>query len=934
MKKLLCSMVLLFSVGAVCAQPPVAGEKIPADPEVRMGRLDNGMAYYIRHNAKPEGMADFYIVHNVGAVQEEDSQAGLAHFLEHLAFNGTTNLPGKTMINWTERVGLKVGQNLNASTGMERTSYMISNVPLTRESIIDSALLVLHDWSGSIELKEKEIDAERGVIIEERRGINNAGRRIMTKTMPALYGGTRFGERDMIGSEQQLRTFPYRELRDFYKRWYRPDLQAIIVVGDFDADMMEAKVKKMMSKIPAAAHPAPKQYFPIPVNVAPTVTVVTDPEMTYSNATLYIKHRQTPLEERNTVAAVYKNELIKAGVSMTNSRLTEIAQQPEPPFNAAQLSWMELNDTDKALSIGVNGKENLLPEAFEAAYTELERVRHHGFTQPELDIAKANLLNEYTNNFAGRNDRDNGHFVRSYINNFTDNTAIPSAEYNYEMGQRLVAQMTLAQVNEAFRSLLTPTNNVIIAVTPEKEGVTVPTADAFLAAITRAREANLAPYTPSVITEPLISATIEPGKVKKEEQGMFGSTVWTLGNGARVVVKPSDLRANNVMMKTYALGGKTMLGDDDSFTADMIKKVAEESGLGKFTASELRKQLAGKTAKASVGLGRFSSGVEGSSSTKDIETMLQLMWLWYNEPQFDREQFDRLMAQTRVALQNAESTPKFRFDEERIKTLNDNNPRADQMSLANIDRVDFDRMPEIYDRLFGGTADDYTFFFVGDLDLETFKPLVEKYIGSLPSKGGKLALKDDGIHRHKGAVTNRFETKMEVPKSTVYYTWGGDIDFTLENDLAMKFLSEILNMRYFQSIREEKGGTYGVGVGGYLIRLPEPSYELSVMFDTDPSMVDELAAIVDAELLEIAENGPSKDDMAKVRENLEKSRPATLKDNAKWMGFLQDYYIWEQDWVAGWDQALASTDSAKVQALARKIVADGNLVKLIMSPEK
>ncbi len=934
MKKFLFLAALVFTVSVAWAQSIGSGERFPVDPEVRIGRLDNGLTYYIRHNAKPAGMADFYIVHNVGAIQEEDSQTGLAHFLEHLAFNGTNNLPDKTMINWLESIGVKFGSNLNAATGMDNTSYMLSQVPITRESIIDSALLILHDWSGFITLKEEEIDNERGVIIEERRTINGPMRRLMEKTSPVLYGGTRYGYRDLGGSEEQLRTFPYQELRDFYKRWYRPDLQAMIIVGDFDVDMMEAKVKKVMGDIPATVNPEPKLHFPTPDNVEPTVFVATDPELTYSNVSMYIKHRAPAPEDMDLVSTEYFDVLVSTGIGMANNRLAEIAQRVDPPFNAAAMGWSSFSASDMAFTLGVNCKENELPKAFEAIYTELERICRYGFTEPELEIAKANLLSGIENAYATRNDRRNGSFVQSYIANFTDNTPILSDEESYRTGKRFIELMDIAQIDKAFRSLITPTNNVIIAVTPDKEGVVVPETGEFLAAMERVKAVELEPYSQNTITEPLISSKIKAGKVKKESQGVFGSTLWTLKNGVRVVVKPSDLAANRVSMKAYAHGGTSMLSDEDNFTSKMMLRVLDESGLSKFTPIELSRQLAGKSASAGPTIGRFSTGMTGSSTTKDIETMLQITWLYFNEPRFDNEQFDRVMEQTRLSLKNSEATPRNKFSLELNKTMYGDDPRAEQLSTENINKVDFDRMPAIYDTFFGRTADNYTFYFIGDFDMATLKPLVEKYLGGLPTRNARLATKEDGLKRRTGIITNRFATGMEAPKSTVYYSYGGDIDFSLENVMAMSFLRECLNMRYFESIREEKGGTYGVGVGGGLMRQPNSTYQLNIQFDTDPVLVEELSEIVDAELLNIAENGPREEDMAKIAENMLTSRPEQLKQNGTWMNYLQDYYTWDQDWNTIWEQTLASMNGTKIQAMARKVLDDDNLIKLIMDPEE
>lgn len=951
MKKFLCSVALAFVACAAWAQQIGPQERITPDPEVRMGRLDNGLTYYIRHNDKPAGMADFYIVHNIGAVQEDDTQTGLAHFLEHLAFNGTENLPGHTMINWGESIGIQQGRNLNASTQLEWTIYMLGQVPLRRESIVDSALLVLHDWSGFVTLDDKEIDKERGVIVEERRQVYNANRRIMAKTSPFLFGETRYGYRDLIGSEEFLRTFPYSALRDFYKKWYHPEHQAMVIVGDFDVDRMEAKLRKVMSDIPAAIDPQPRNITPIPDNVEPQALVATDYELNYSTVSLYIKH---PMPERNDMdlmSRVYNDALINAGLMMANTRLEELAKSAEPPFNAAKMGWTPLNSTKMALTMGANAKEGKLPQAFEAAYTELERIRRYGFTGGEMAITKSKMLNNIENAYANRENLQNGHYATMYVENFTKGSPMPSAEDNYARNLRFLEQMDLRQVNEAFRRLITPTNNVIVAITPEKKEVAVPEADEFLAAMERVKKAEIEPYADDFVARPLIPATIDGGRVKRDKEGMYGSRVWTLSNGVRVVVKPSKLEANKVEMIANAHGGVSMLDDADEFTSRMLEQVVRASGVGEFSDVELQKQLAGRTAKVDLAavrersprgtdmplhiLNRFSTGLKGVSSSKDIEAMLQLTYLRFTAPRFDKEKFDQLQQQTQTYLRFSEATSADTFDIRVHEATYGDNPRVKRQTTENIGETNFSRMPTIYNTFFDGTADNYTFFFIGDFELETLKPLVAKYIGALPTGKGKLTSRNDGIERRMGAITERFETMMREPKSTIYFNYHGPLEYTLENNMTMRLLSECLHMRFFQSIREERGGSYGVRVDHKLRRLPEPHYELTINFDTDPAMADELIEVVKAELHDMAKNGPRDEDIAKNLEYWIKSRTDRLEKNEIWRNLLVDYYTWGQEWYEPWSAEVeALRDGTKVKALMQKILDDGNVINVVMEPTK
>ncbi len=928
------ALALMLAATSVSAQTGQQVQVVPPDPEVRVGRLENGMTYYLRHNEKPAGLAEFYIYHDVGAIQEEDSQVGLAHFLEHMAFNGTENLPDKQLIDWLETVGVKFGSNLNAATGVEMTMYNMSQVPLKRESIIDSALLILHDWSHFIALEEEEIDKERGVIVEELRQGNDAGFRIRERTMPVLFNGNKYSYRNIIGNEEHLRKFSYQEIRDFYHRWYRPDLQAIVIVGDFDVDMMEAKLKKVMADIPAVENPEPKQYYPIPDNEEPLVAVETDPEITGTGAALYIKRQAFPKELNSAIPVLFNNLAISAATSMTNQRLSEITQQPDAPFLGASLRNGSMSASNDALTGSVSARDGEMTRAFEAFYTEVERVRRYGFGESELERYKVNAMERSKQAYLRREDRRNGDFIWTYIGNFSNNSPMPDAETAWTIDSLLIQSLTTEIVNNIISQLITPNNNVLIVTAPEKEGVSVPTKEEMLALMYEVRGAEIEPYADTVIDEPLISHEITPGKVTKTEEGMFESTIWTLSNGVRVILKPTDLRKEQVSMSARADGGISTLGDDDFNSAQALMQVIGMSGLGKFSNTELRKILTGKTAGAEPSLGNFSSGIGGSSSKKDIETMLELTYLYFTEPRLSKDDFDRLMDNIRESMRHQEGTPEFKFQQEATKTMYGDAFRAQNLTLETLDRIKFEKMAGIYDKFFKGMAANYTFYFIGDFDLEQIKPLVEKYLGGLPTGGGKLAWKDDGLRVKRGEIANRFETKMEAPKTTVVYVYTGDMEYTQENSMAMSLLNSCLDNRYLQSIREEKGGTYGVGVRGGLSRQPKETYTLQVNFDTDPNMVDELLAIVEDEIRKIAENGPLEEDMNKTIENWKKSRPESLKQNATWLNYLATYYTWGEDWYDQYDAILQSMDGKKVQEIAKKILKDKNLIKLIMDPEK
>lgn len=930
-KRLLLTLVcLLTGIMFAAAQ---ALPTIPNDPDVRIGRLDNGLTYYIRHNEKPAGMAEFFIFHDVGAIQEEDSQIGLAHFLEHMAFNGTKNLPGKQLINWLETVGVKFGINLNAGTGVERTTYMLQQVPVNRESVIDSALLILHDWSYFITLDPQEIDNERGVIIEELRQGNTGARRVQEKIMPVLYNKNRFGYRNVIGTEEQLRKFSHQEIIDFYHRWYRPDLQALVIVGDFDVDKMEQKVRTVMADIPKAVNPEPKAVLPVADNTEPMIAIETDPELTSSDVDFLIKRPAVPNAYNNTIAVYMLDQMLEAASTITNLRLAEIAEKPGAPFLSANFGNISISDFTDGLYGSVSARNGEIPQAFEAFYAEIEKVRRYGFTPSEFERVKIDMLRAAECTYEARNDKRSGQFVRAYIGNYSQNAPMPSAEDMWKIDQQVIENMTLEDVNAIMNQFITPTNQVVLVTGPQKEGVTMPTQQQMLDIINRVHAAELQPYLDNTITEPLISTQIKPGKVVKTESGMFGSTVWTLSNGVRVVLKPTDLRADQVTMNVKAFGGTSALTDADHLTATMMGDLIGMSGVGKFSKNDLSKMLTGKVAKVTPSLDRFTTGMNGSSSKRDIETMLQLTYLYFNQPRWSQDDFNRMIDNTRTNLTNSQNTPNFVLMMNFIKTMFNNNPRTLPMTLDRLDDVDFNRMAPIYSGLYDN-AGRFTFTFVGDFDMEKLKPMVEKYLGSLPVNKNKVSIVDDNMRMVRGEVENRFSTPMEAPMTTVIYVYSGDMAYNLENRLTIGFLESLLDIRYTEVIREEKGGTYGVGVNGELERRPTEKYMLQIFFSTDPNLVDELLEIVENEIRSIAENGPNAVDMAKHFEYLKKVRPEQLKENGTWLNYLSNYYLEGEDFYTDYEKTLNSIDAKKVQAMAAKILKDGNRIAVIMDPVK
>ena len=945
MRKLFLSVFAAVVAFTAVAQQRVNGpapEFIPNDPAVRTGQLENGMKYYIRHNDKQKGLADFYIIHNVGAIQEDDNQQGLAHFLEHMAFNGTNNLPGKMLIEWCEKVGIKFGANLNAGTSWDYTQYLIKDVPVSRQGVVDTAMLILHDWSHFITLDHDEIDKERGVIQEELRTRDGASWRSTINLLKTLFKGTKYEHRNLIGHLDGLQSFTYDDIKSFYDKWYRPDYQAVVIVGDIDAEKVEAQVKSLMADIPApAADAATKEVIIVPDNKEPIVSIFEDPEMLESDISLFIKRPALPDYVRNTVQAEMLSLINSLGGTMANARLSEIAMKPNAPFTNAHIGngGVGICPTLDGLTVGVGTKDGELMKGFEAALVELERIRRHGFTEGEFERAKAQVLRREEQAYNNRNDRMNGQYVNRYLSAFRRNSAFPDAELEWKMDSAIIAQLPLVAINQTFASYITDHNNVVIVNAPKKEGVVNPTEAQILEAIAKVKGSEIAPYQDNTVKEPLIApnAKLKGSKVKKSgANATLGTTEWTLKNGVKVVVKPTTFKADEVQIQMVSQAGISCLSDEDYNTGKYLSLVTSQMGLSKFSATELRKQLSGKSASTAVAPYDYTTAVYGNGSPKDLETILQLLYLRFTDPRFNEDDFNTVLGQYISYVENITTNPDYVASSEQLKSLYGNNPRRQQISTEVLKSINFDRVAPIYRQLLSNAAD-FTVYIVGNVDLATLKPLVEKYIGSLPAKKKKLTKRvDDGVRYATGEVINDFKTPMQQPKVSVCRFYTGDIEFNLENTVTATFLKDILRSRYTTSIREEKGGTYGVSVGCSVDPYYTPTYQFAIQFDTNETMADELSEIVVAEIKELAANGPKAEDLNKVREYLIKEWNNRLVQNGAWMSYIRHFYTYGEDMnrVANYENIVKSMTGEKIAAMAAKILADNNMTYVVMRPAK
>ena len=946
MKRFILLLVTLFAMTNVVAQlrPDMP---ISADKEVRVGQLENGMTYYIRHNEKPKGQASFYIFHHVGAVQEEDSQQGLAHFLEHMAFNGTKNLPGKTMIEYLERNGVKFGADLNAYTSYDETCYNLDNVPTANPATIDTALLILHDWSQFISLEPQEINNERGVIMEELRTRDGAGWRAMVRRNAAVNRGSKYEHRNVIGYLDGLKSFDHKALYDFYKTWYRPEYQAIVVVGDIDVDRIENKIKSLMADIPASPADAPqKEAYLVPENEEPIVSIFSDPEMTASVMRLFIKRPALPKQYNNLIISQMYDVLNSYTSVMANDRMNEIAMHPDAPFLSAGMdsgNILGVNPTQDLTMVAVQTRDGELLRGYKAILEEMEKMKRYGFTQSEFDRTKAEFLRQAEATYANRNDLTNGQYVQTYLANYKKNTAMADAETQYNLDKQYLEALTLDDVNAWVKQLLTPENQVITVEVPQKEGLAEPTEAELLAIRSEVMTSDVEAYQDNTVSEPLIPADIKlkGSPVKKTAYNEdLGTTEWILKNGVKIIVKPTQLKADEVLLQVQADGGMSQLADTEVKEGEFLPVIAAQSGVGKFSAIELNKQLAGKKAGINLYVNNYSNGMSGYCSPKDIETMLQLLYQNFTSPRFSEEDFNTTMDSYKAYVQNF-SCCIYRSGAGRQAFCKV--PGAgillctavffqQPLTIEALESISFENLPKTFKTLYPG-ANSFTFTFVGNVDLETLKPLVEKYIGSIPTSKHVLKFTDDKLRTAKGKVVNDFRTPMLQPKVSEFLLFSSDADYTLRNKQTMLLLNMALNNRYLKSIREEKGGTYGVQVSYTLSYRPEKQALLQIQFDTNEEMADELVPIVFDEIEKIATEGPEAKDINDSREYLVKQFKNTLENNGTWFGLIDDYNRHKKNLLADYEKTLNSITYDEIRDLAKKLLDSGNVIQVTMRPE-
>ena len=947
-KRLLLTLVL-GTTGLVATLAQAQMPQIPVDPDVRIGKLDNGLTYYIRHNNWPENRAEFYIAQKVGSIQEDDNQRGLAHFLEHMAFNGSKHFKGNELLRWCESIGVKFGTDLNAYTSIDQTVYNISNVPTTRESIVDSCLMILWDWADGLLLEQEEIEKERGVIHEEWRLRSSAQQRMLERDLPKLYPGSKYGYRMPIGLMEIIDNFERPFLQQYYEKWYRPDNQGIIVVGDINVDQVEQKIKTMFSQIAKPGADAAKlERVEVPDNADPIVVIDKDKEQRINFVEVMVKHEAIPDSVKGSLEYLVANYMKSVATGMLNSRFGEIVQQAGCPFLQAGVNdgTYLLSKTKDALDLSVVPKEGKMNEALKAAYTEVRRAAEFGFTATEYGRSKANTLSSLDKQYSNKDKRYNSQFVNQYVRHFLANEPIPSIDDYYQMMKQLVPAIPLEAINEVMKQLVpkNDSNFVVISFNQEKEDATYPKEDELLAAIKDAKAEQLTAWVDNVKDEPLMTTLPKPGKIVKEvkydkfitettDGVKSGYSELTLSNGVKVILKHTDLKKDQVILSGEGWGGNALYGEKDFINMKLFNDVVEASGLGNFSHTELGKALAGKIAGASLSMNEQRTNISGSSTPTDVETMLQLVYLYMTSNiKKDQQSFDQLMKTTELQLKNRLLQPEAVFSDSLSLTLTKHNPRYKPMNVEDLAKVDYDRILAMAKERTANAAA-FTFTIIGNYNDSTIRPMIEQYLGSLPVQK-KIVKGKDVSTDYTGKIVNNFKHKAETPKAIAVLHWySKKVPYTLENVIRAQAVGQVLQMVYLKEIREEASAAY-TAAGQAGISRNDFGDEANILgyCPMKPEKADTAIFILRRAVQDMAAGKCDADMVTKVKEYMIKAHGDQLKNNGYWNGRINIWRKWKLDFHTDYEKTIQALTPESLCAFVKEVLKAGNEAEIVMLP--
>jgi zinc protease len=929
--QLLLLTVVFVWANAAFAQTDLK-KPIPLDPKVRYGKLPNGMTYYIRKNEEPKKRAELYLINKVGAIQEEDKENGLAHFTEHMAFNGTKNFPKNELVSYLQRAGVKFGDDLNAFTGQDQTVYQLP-VPTDSADIFNKAFVVLEDWAHNITFEGSEIDKERGVILEELRGGKGAPQRMRDKYLPVLVGDSKYGKRTVIGTEDILKNFSHETIRNFYKTWYRPDLQAIAAVGDFDIDQVEKIIKERFGAIPKAVKPKPLGKFPVADFKGTRVAIVTDPEQPYMIAQMVTK---LPKAEEKTLGD--SRETIKRNLfnQMLQARLQELQQQANPPFLFGGAGYGGfIGDYDSFSNIAV-AKDGNLERALKAVLDEGIRVKNFGFTDSELERTKKQLLTSVERRFKEKDKTKSANYVNEYMNHFLEETPTPGIEFYYEFMKEQLEGIKLEEINALSAKYLTPDNRTVIIMASEKDKDKLPNEAKVLEWVNSAGK-DVTAYVDKVVNKPLVENLPAAGRtVSTKQMPEIGATELTLSNGVKVVLKPTTFKNDEILIGARSQGGTSLYEDKDYMSAGLADAVVEESGVGDFSQNALQKYLTGKVVNVSPFVGENEEGFSGSCSPKDLETALQLVYAYFTKPRKDNDVIKGFMTTQRSAIQNMQASPSPEkvFQDSLSAILGNYNFRRQPINVERWDMANADRAYEIYKERFAD-ASDFTFFLTGSFKADEIKPLLEKYLGALPSQNKKESFRDLGIRAPKGRLDKKVYKGIEQ-KSQATLVFSGDYEYNDDNNWQLDALEEVLNIKLIEVIREKESGVYGIGARATYGKIPVPRYNLRIGYGTGPERVEELATKTLAVIDDIKKNGATQVDIDKFKAETRRSMEVQMKENGFWQSQLINAYTTGEDpkTVLDWEKQLDKITVESTKAAANKYLNNANFIKVVLLPEK
>lgn len=937
-RNLAVALFSLLLVGQAFAQmmPP-----IPVDKEVRIGKLDNGLTYYIRQNNYPTDVVNFYIAQRVGSINEEESQRGLAHFLEHMAFNGSENFPDNGIIEFTRTLGVEFGSNLNAYTSIDQTVYRICDVPTTRQSALDSCLLVLKDWSCGLTLEDEEIDKERGVVHQEWQMGSGATMRFYEKHLPDLYPGSKYGNRLPIGLMSVIDNFKYGELRDYYRKWYRPDNQAIIVVGNVDVDHVEAEIQRLWKDVkvaPDAAQVIPEQ---VPDNEEPIYVTYKDKEQKFSVISVNMKQDAYPDSAKTTLdylVLCYGQKMVDI---MLNNRLEELSQQPDCPFVGAYTDYDSylISRTKEAFNLTVVAKEGKDIEALATAMREVERARQYGFTDTEYERAKADYLSSMEQLYSNRTKTANSYFYEQYLQHYLANEPIPSIEDEYTLMSQLVPNIPVVLANQLASQMISASdsNLVVYEMAQDAEGKTCPTIDKVRKAMESVRAEQLEAYVDNVKNEPLIARLPEKGIITKTtEDQELGFKRLALSNGATVILKKTDFQDDEVKLLARARGGSNNYGEVDYTNIKAYDYIAGSCGLGEFSLTELQKALAGKKANADPSLNLYARTISGTATPKDVETMMQLVYLYFTDMRKDEKACQSIISQLEIVLKNKDLQPESVFSDSLQLTRYNHDPRFAPLSYEELKDINVDRVVEMSKEMFAD-ASQFTFYIVGNFEEETLLPMIEQYIASLPFTGGEKEVPQrEVLNLPKGKVANHFTRKMETPKAQLYKFWIGEkMPYTLESAILADAAGQVLSMKLLRTIREESSAAYSVGSQGFPQRTADHQarYMLFISCPMDPEKAT-LAYDLMMKGVEEASTDIDAEDVAKVKEYMLKQAKVDARENGHWLSVLREYNQTGIDIETDYESVVNTLTPERISAFIRLLLSSGDQVEVMMTPEE